>query len=291
MENTTRYFLQIDKNPNNTYRGCIHQGNSAKSVWVDNNLLLKPDDCITIKNENVSLKKLVDDLSTHYENTPLKPYIDGRFQLEIGQYLFKETIGKFESKNHQLPLDDKLEIRVLCPDEHIAGLPWVLLWNRGKFLATANYSVTLALVGRKETDTVKLPYHPKILIIAPKPNGQGDTEAQAHIEELHEELRDLFKAEIEKYIRIVDTWEDFRTQAASFQAEIIYYYGHGEGDIHNAFLVFADKNQQTCQKPILDFAQVLDNLEKKPLLAYINCCQGDAGGLLGVGQQLVSKQK
>jgi hypothetical protein len=279
MENTTRYFLQIEKNPDGTYRGCIHQGNPAGNVWVDN-LLLKPNDCI----ENLSLKELVDDLSTHDENNPLKPYLNASSQSKIGQYLFKETIARLEAI-HQLPLDEKLELRILCPDEHIAGLPWVLLWNTGKFLATANCSVTLALAGRKKTEPepVKLPYYPKILIIAPQPNDVQSTEAQAHIEELCH----LFEPEIvEKYIRFAHTWDEFRTQAESFQAEIIYYYGHGKGDIDNAFLVFADQNQQTCQKPILDFAQVLDNLKKKPLLAYINCCQGDAGGLLGVGQQL-----
>jgi hypothetical protein len=284
MEHTTRYFLQIDKNPDNTYRGCIHQGNPAGSVWVDN-LRLKPDDCVTIKNENLSLKELVDDLSTYREETPLKPYLDAPFQSKIGQYLFKETIGRLEAKNHQLPLDEKLELRILCPDEHIAGLPWVLLWNTGKFLAAANCSVTLALAGRKESNFVELPYHPKILIIAPQPDDEqlGDTEAQAHLED----LRDLFEpAIVAKYIRFACTWDEFRTQAESFQADIVYYYGHGEGDINNAFLVFVDQNQHKCQKPVLDFAQVLDNLDKKPRLAYINCCQGEAGGLLGVGQLL-----
>ena len=280
MEHTTRYFLQIEKTPDDTYRACLHQDKQEKSVWVDN-LALKPDDCITIKNESLSLKDLVDDLSTYRPNAPLKPYLDARFQVEIGQYLFKETVGRLEYP--QLPLDEKLELRISCPDEHIAGLPWVLLGNQGKFLATTQCSVTLALAGRKKNRDVKLPDHPKILIIAPQPEHLGDTEAQDHLKE----LRDLFDPEIvEKYIRFAYTWDDFRSQAESFQAEMIYYYGHGKGDINNAFLVFADQNQQKCPKPVLDFAHVLNNLEKKPALAYINCCQGDAAGLLGVGQQL-----
>jgi len=421
IENTTQYFLQIEKNPNGAYQGCIHQGNRHEAVDLGN-LQLKPDNQVTIKGQSYSLAQLVKAL-IQYDENDLKRAFDERGQLEIGQYLFAETFGKLESsrkglqpktghvldfnqkqkhaeteyvldfnqkqklvkrllecpsirdvksrstilkelpphiadaikvgdsnKEHVLnivntcmnyaegldpllkalrffdentipfqsltafidqnllnagagsmteivPLEaesprkykilphDKIEVRVLCHDEHIASLPWVLLSDKGVFLSAANWSVALADAQTTERDNVELPPFPKILIIAPQPNDVADTEAAAHFNELQNEVFSWPEI-VKKRLQIASTWEEFKTLAKSLQPEIVYYYGHGKGDENASYLLFADQTQQLCETTVADFAQVLRNLQKTPQLAYINCCQGNTGGWLGVGQQL-----
>ena len=54
-------------------------------------------------------------------------------------------------------------------------------------------------------------------------------------------------------------------------------------------MLFADQQGQVKDTPLPDLAAALQNLPEhgRPKLAYINCCQGDSGGLLGVGRQLL----
>ncbi len=51
-------------------------------------------------------------------------------------------------------------------------------------------------------------------------------------------------------------------------------------------LVFADKNGKRLDVSVADVAQCLRQVDKPPAVAYVNCCLGDAGGLLGAGWQL-----
>ncbi|MCP4515069.1 MAG: hypothetical protein GY824_07575, partial [Delftia sp.] len=88
------------------------------------------------------------------------------------------------------------------------------------------------------------------------------------------------------HLRVAHTWDEFRRLLAQFQPHIIYYYGHGKGDRHRSRLLFATDQGQPVEKPIADLAQCLREAEPRPLLAYLNCCSGDAGGFLGAGWQL-----
>ncbi|MCP4213719.1 MAG: hypothetical protein GY765_03635, partial [bacterium] len=79
------------------------------------------------------------------------------------------------------------------------------------------------------------------------------------------------------YVRLVD----------EFKPQLVYYYGHGESDGKITRLVFAEgKNRKRADKPVADFALCLRNMKKPPLLVYVNCCLGDAGGFFGAGMQL-----
>lgn len=180
MINTARYFLHIEKNPDdNTYRGCVHQGIPPEENWAED-LQLQPDSPVTVKGQPYSLVQLVNALIS-FDEKVLKRAFDERGQLEIGQHLFAQTFGKLTlSLKNKLLQHDNLDIRVLCPDEHIASLPWVLLADKGVFLSAAK-KWSVALASEIRNDQVELPPYPKILVIAPQPNGTAKTEAEAHI--------------------------------------------------------------------------------------------------------------
>ncbi|OQY51225.1 MAG: hypothetical protein DRR08_33565 [Candidatus Parabeggiatoa sp. nov. 2] len=288
MANTVRYFLEIKKDNKGAYRCWIHQGEQHNAFGDLKNLRLKPNSRVEIKGKKITLKRLVEELITFdyndEEQARLKLKFDEREQSDIGQHLFDETFGKLKSSiyNEILRYEQK-EVRILCTDEHIARLPWVLLSDRGEFLSAAGWSIALQTEATTEAE-VELPPHPKMLIIAPQPEDVADTEADVHVTE----LRDLLSwpESVETCLQVASTWEEFKTKVKSLEPDIVYYYGHGEGDINTTHLLFADQTQQCCKIPVADFAQVLRNLPKRPSLAYINCCQGDTGGWLGVGRQL-----
>jgi len=57
--------------------------------------------------------------------------------------------------------------------------------------------------------------------------------------------------------------------------------------MESTYLLFASgQGDRLDRRPVADFAQVLRNLDRAPALVYVNCCQGDAGGDLGVGRLL-----
>jgi len=86
---------------------------------------------------------------------------------------------------------------------------------------------------------------------------------------------------------VAETWEDFVRLIKEFKPQLVYYYGHGEGDGKKTRLIFAQgKNRNRTAIPVTDFALCLRNMAKPPLLVYVNCCLGDAGSFLGAGMQL-----
>jgi hypothetical protein len=91
----------------------------------------------------------------------------------------------------------------------------------------------------------------------------------------------------DNHIRVAETWDDFVRLLKEFKPHLVYYYGHGESDGQITRLVFAQgKERKRTDKAVADFALCLRNMEKPPLLVYVNCCLGDAGGFLGAGMQL-----
>ncbi len=89
-------------------------------------------------------------------------------------------------------------------------------------------------------------------------------------------------------MRHVRTCDQFDQALSDSRFDLIYYYGHGRGDQLASCLVFEDSAEQLIEKP---FASVADAVcrrdeDERPVLIYINCCQGDAGGMLGAGHQL-----
>ena len=92
---------------------------------------------------------------------------------------------------------------------------------------------------------------------------------------------------------MAQTWGEFKKKIAEQNCKkhyhLLYYYGHGIGNEDYSRLVFAAGNpaEPIIDRPVADLATCLSQSDYQPLLAYINCCQGDTAGLLGAGHQLL----
>ncbi len=275
------YLVEIQKK-GNAYTGSIQQDGPAQVTELSD-LQLGPKVVITIKGQSYSLESLTNALIAYHEND-LKLAFDDRGQWEIGQHLYAQIFGHLKQSASSLK---DVDVRIKTEEEWIARLPWCLLAHNGIFLCTVGWSVALSSL-REAVDCCELPPSPKMLIIAPQPANVAATKAEPHLEALEEMLSAAdHRLSFGKHLKLVRTWEEFTAALKTFKPQIVYYYGHGKGDFNSSRLLFASGKDHVCKAvPVADVALQLRQLSVPPCLAYINCCQGDAGGFLGVGMQL-----
>ncbi len=245
-----------------------------------------PEAKITLKGSETSLAELSQAL-INYNQDWLDEFLDERGQLEVGQYLYQQIFGKLTPYDLS-PEGTGIELRIITKDENIARLPWVLLAYDGIFLSMSAW--TVSLTSDPGTVFCELPPRPKILAVVPQPDELEATGAEDHLQEMKELLTaaDLAYGDADRF-RVVADLSSFYAELEDLQPDILYYYGHGSGNHQTTRLLFADQKGRTVQTPLPDLAAALQNLPEhgRPKLAYINCCQGDSGGLLGVGRQLL----
>jgi hypothetical protein len=279
-----RYLVNI-QNAGNEYRGYIRSAESDMHFDLGN-IRLGEDVPVEINGYIRTLGEITENLVYHrIEN--LETDFDEGGQLAVGRYLYAETFGKLNSPNHLKQRQDKdVEVRIITTDEHIARLPWVLLASGGVFLSTNGWS--MALSSNDSYRDCVLPPSPKILLAMPEPSN-ALTKAEQHLEEI---VRKLSTANslytLGGNLEVAYTWEQFEQLVQRFEPHVIYYYGHGIGDFYTSRLQFVTgERRETVEKPIIDVANCLLNMPNNPVrLVYLNCCQGDTGGLLGAGRQL-----
>ncbi|MES1245135.1 MAG: hypothetical protein ABUT39_26255 [Acidobacteriota bacterium] len=263
------------------YRGRIHRGDRDRGVELES-LDLGPDSAPFPKRSH-TLGALVERLATLDEAFARE--LDERFQTEIGMHLYAQTLGRVDAWD--LPDEGDVEVQIVTLDEHIARLPWVLLNRRGgAFLSACGWSISLARSAEDQKDCELQP-SPRMLIVAPEPPGWPPTQAAEHLDELEEMLGEAdprFKRN--QHLKVVRGWDEIAPALASFQPHLLYYYGHGKGGMATSRLVFSSPSALEQTVPVADLAQLLRHSSAPLLLAYVNCCQGDAGGLLGAGWQL-----
>ncbi|MCI5140649.1 MAG: hypothetical protein D3909_02760, partial [Candidatus Electrothrix sp. ATG1] len=248
---------------------------------------LSPDDILSLKNSKVSLTDLSQAL-IDFDQEWIDEYLDERGQLEVGQYLYQQIFARVSP--YDFAEDGTgVELRITTKDEDIARLPWVLLAHEGVFLATMGWAISLAT--DIQAANYELPPRPKILALAPQPKDLEATGAEEHLQEIRELLSaaDLAYSDDSRF-RVVFDFASFHAELNAFQPDILYYYGHGKGNQHTTRLLFADQKGRSVATPLPDFTAALQSQpeHKRPKLAYINCCQGDSGGLLGAGRQLLN---
>lgn len=273
----TAWPLFIDiKEKNGTYSGRIHQGDRKKGVHIPEMSLgksVKP-----VSDSDLLMADIVKAI-IEYEFSVLKP-IDERALLDVGQYLYAQTLGRLpENVQDRFRNENAIAVRILANDEWIAGLPWPLLADNGIHFSIKGRPIMLC--GGTRTAPRELPPCPRLLIIAPKYAGTKDTQSRDHIRDLEDALSGRDPDQPLVKIEKAETWTEFEELADTFQPELVYYYGHGTGNKRRTRLDFPSD-----PRPVGDFASCLRRLDNPPLIAYINCCQGDAGGFLGAGFQL-----
>ena len=154
----------------------------------------------------------------------------------------------------------------------------------------AHRPCAIYLSGEELKGEYVLPVNLRLMVVAPQPAGLEKTGAPDHLRALKKELeRYDTRLTSKEWWMEVDTWELFMDRLQTYKPHLIYYYGHGVGDEDTVRLCFAEGvRRKRKDVPVLDFATELRKLKSVPLLVYVNCCQGAAGGILGVGPQLCS---
>ncbi len=276
-----RYCIKITA-VGDSYEALIYQDNPAVGR-SHQGLALGPQALLSIKGRSYTLGDLVGAL-IGAKRRLLAEAFDERGQLELGQHLYRELFAETLPSELKRRESGPLDLRIITTDEQLMRLPWPLLAHQGIFLATEGWSVSLAR--SPELRRCTLPEHPRLLVIAPEPAG-ARTRADAHLEQLERRLSVYdHHLRLDEQLRLVTTWEELLSCLPEFKPHLVYFYGHGSGDAHSSQLVFADRAQRRIEKPVTDFVQELRALPELPLLVYVNCCGGDAGGLLGAGMQL-----
>jgi len=203
-----------------------------------------------------------------------------RRQLSIGSYLYGQLFAEWLDRQP----GQRTEVCIITDDEYLSQLPWILLADRGIFLASAGWTIYQAPFLPKNFITFH-PY-PLILVILPQPNDCSPTQGKEHFIELKELLQTIAPDLVSDfYLREVRTWNDLR-QSINRNPQIIYYYGHGEYKNNTSRLIFENENHETDSIPILEFTKLFQQLEKPPQITYLNCCSGDTAGWIGAGNQL-----
>lgn len=278
-----RFFIEIIKNAGG-YACKVYQ--NGRELWALESLDLGPQTTIPIKGSSYSLQALINALIGRQPEF-LKTVYDERGQLTLGRFLAEQI--QLDRLLESVQSEGPKELRIVAEDEHMARLPWVLLVDRSRhFLSTTGWSIHLSTTRHVEDE--ELPPAPRLLVVAPQPEGKG-TGAKEHLLALQETLMQVdsrFNWNGDR-LRVVEKWETFQKQIEIFKPDLLYFYGHGGSDGNSSKLLFASGPQKV--KKYVSMAELGVCLQKSghpPLVAYLNCCKGDAGGWLGAGKQLGS---
>lgn len=272
-----RCILEIYKAAD-LYAGRIHRGDPEESCELAE-LALSTDTEVVIKGRPHKLGDLMDAL-INYDVEDIDSIFDERGQRELGQHLYAQTFGKLDKREKErLSKAGFVDLRIITEDENVSRLPWTLLADDGVFLATKGWSISLSRHLKYRDHT--LPPSPVVLLVLPQPADRRPTDAERHREALEGILRG-------HKVLVARTWEQFKRLSVESAPQVIYYYGHGTGDWNNSRLLFAaEGTHRSLEIPIADVAVYLRILPgNPPRLVYLNCCYGDAGGILGAGRQL-----
>ncbi|HEX8089867.1 MAG TPA: hypothetical protein VF762_13490, partial [Blastocatellia bacterium] len=178
-----RYYVEIESAVEG-YAGRYHQGRpAAEQPFVS--IALGRDDRLSINGSSHSLGDLTEKLIGYQPDT-LQNIFNEHGQLELGQYLFSQVFGRAKAASMLQLQHERVEVRIITSDEHIARLPWVLLADRGIFLSNIGWSVSLS--SNVSCNDCEVPPSPRILVVMPEPVGYPETGAAAHLEDLEDIL-------------------------------------------------------------------------------------------------------
>lgn len=278
------YFLTIERH-GREYRGRLRRDDSKNEVDLGE-VELGPQATVDIDGKVHRLQELVDEL-TAFNVKFLQESFDERGQVVLGSHLYRQTFGRLPNHWPVPAIEADVRFRVVVNDdaEDIVRLPWALLARDGTFLCANGWSV--GLCHRPDAKDYELPPSPRILAVVPEPAGEEGTGAEEHLEQLEELLGSADPLLVRgEHFHVARTWEQFRDLSREIRPSVLYYYGHGEGDPASSHLLFEGPNKELKPVPLADVAHHLRHIGGAPLLAYINCCHGNAGGVLGAGWQL-----
>lgn len=247
---------------------------------------LRPECQFNLLNESKTLQAVLDLLDKFNEKN-IRQYADEAGMYDIGVFLYQATLGKYGGRE----LDQEaVDLRIISPCEHIHRLPWNMLArdSDNRFLRYADWQITLAR--DYNTQRVDMPSLPALLVFSPPElDGYGLTGTDTHIRQLKHELT----AEIRSYesstlFKIVHTRQELERILQRQHFDVLYYYGHGEGDgMSSRLRLEAATSANPGTMSLIHLRETLQRaVGGSPAVCYINACMSASGGKMGAGLQL-----
>lgn len=262
-----------------------HTNKSKSSGQID----LRPECRFPLQKPATSIQEMLD-LLDHYNEREARSKLNASGMIDFGAFLFDSLFKKHPT---QELFQESGDLRIISSCEHIHRLPWNLLaiGHEARFLREADWQITLA---REYFDeTVTLPALPSLLIFSPPElDGSGMTGRDAHIRQIKQALTDEIRTyESKAYLQVVDSRHELERILKQQHFDVLYYYGHGEGNASDSNLRIADDNGASPGTMSLMHLRNLlgrerDTVGGPPALCYINACMSSSGGKMGAGLQL-----
>ena len=271
-------LIEIERN-GNIYECYIYQDTKDKVIFLTD-LKLGPNEKPIIDSP-LSLNKIMNAVM-QFDNADLKN-LDEITQLDLGEFLYEQLFGQLEVSEQNKICENPITLRIITGEKWLAGLPWHLIANRRKFNYSKGWSITISC---KVPETAyALPPSPRILIIAPQ---SSDTKVNYHINDLIDMLSCYdHRFTLGDHIELSETWEDYEQKVVKFKPQIIYYFGHCSSDRNKMSLMFVqNEDRRRVKISVSEFAFCLGQMEKRPILVYLNCSHGNSSEILKAGMLL-----
>lgn len=261
--------LIIETSPNGAYSWRLQVLGASSSLLAGEFTL----GSVALKGEQVSLRDL-DRALAHFDAKWLGRYFDENAQLQLGKHLYALVFGTASAA-----LADEwrgeVALRVVSADPFIQRLPWNVLTRDKVFLVLDGWHITVAASLAALVD-VDFPGIPRILLVCPEPRDLPATDGSQHTNALVQALRKYYEQFLDpKMLAVVQHWPDFVQKLAQQRWDVIYFYGHGDGDDEGATLLFTLPDGSTQKFSMLDMAKVLKN--NPPHILYLNACRSGNG--------------
>jgi hypothetical protein len=248
-------------------------------------------DCeLDLLKEKRTLQQVLD-LLDRFDTDDIKKYTDDAGMHDIGRFLYQATVGKYTG--HEL-MQEGIDFRIISTCEHIHRLPWSMLARDEDilFLRQCDWQITLA---REHNDqSITLPSLPSILVFSPEEiddDRYGKTGTDEHIKALQNMLQgEIFSYKDSKLFRLVRTPVEVERALKRQHFDVLYYYGHGEGDGLSSCLRLQAETEEKPHSGTMSLMQLRELMSHAvggaPKLCYINACNSASGGKMGAGLQL-----
>lgn len=181
------------------------------------------------------------------------------------------------------PIREALRVRICTQDSLIQGLPLRAMMYNGLLLVDHGWTFE---VSRDEQPTDQREFSPpgRILVVAPDYEGMPSIGTEPHVRALTRLFESLSPGytSTPKY-HVVQSFREVTVAIEGMSPDVIYYYGHGESDGDELFLLLGDG---MCERiPMRDFARQIAKCA--PSVVILNGCKTGQAGLQSGGHQLL----
>ncbi|HRI63908.1 MAG TPA: hypothetical protein PK156_06710 [Polyangium sp.] len=181
------------------------------------------------------------------------------------------------------PIREALRVRICTQDPRLQGLPLRAMMYGGRLLMDQGWTFEYS---RDEQPAEQREFSPpgRILVVAPDYESMPAIGTDAHVSALRRLIESLVPGHTSSpKFRVVQEFREVSEALAGMNPDIVYYYGHGESDGEELFLLLGEAAVERI--PIRKFAQEIKKYA--PSVVVLNGCKTGQAGLQSGGHQLL----